>query len=63
VSNSVTLHPTDSMKAATFVEKHVGTLASPPHTIERLKALGEPTEHIYRVGIFYFSAKLMIDFY
>eukprot|EP01038_Epipyxis_sp_PR26KG_P007291 gene7291-9933_t len=40
VSNEIKLHPTDSMKAMSFIQSHVGNLVSPPQNVERLAQIG-----------------------
>jgi hypothetical protein len=51
VSNDVQMHPTDASKAADFVVKHVGGLISPPHSLERLEALGPFVSQELEVGL------------
>lgn len=47
VSNDIKLHPTDSSKADEFIEKHAGTLLTPPLEpgLERIKEIGEFEHH------------------
>ena len=46
VSNEIKLHPTDSLKADEFLQKHIGTLVFPPSSMERLQELS-PFESKY----------------
>ena len=48
----MTLHPTDVARADEFIEKHVGKLASPPDTMERVRALGPLVSHEFQVAGF-----------
>eukprot|EP01035_Chromulina_nebulosa_P019313 gene19313-25175_t len=49
ISNEIKLHPTDSTKAESFLEKHIGELIYPPDSLERLKELGPPTYHEFSI--------------
>lgn len=45
VGNAIKLHPTDSSKAHEFIQSHIGTLLTPPASLERYQALGEFETH------------------
>jgi len=45
VSNDIKLHPTDSSKADEFVKAHVGTMLTPPLSLERMEQIGEFEHH------------------
>lgn len=40
VSNDIKLHPTDSERAEEFIQKHTGTLLTPPESFERWHQIG-----------------------
>lgn len=48
VANDIKLHPTDSSRAAEFIQKHVGELLTPPLAPgpQRLEEMGEFEEHV-----------------
>lgn len=49
VSSGVTLHPTDSSRVSDFLATHVGTLISPPASLERREELGPYESHEFDV--------------
>ena len=51
VSRDIKLHATDASRVAEVYKNHMGTLISPPHTLERLNALGKFDEHVLTVSI------------
>lgn len=40
ISNNVKLHPTDSAKAEEVLQRHTGTLVTPPYTYDRVTEIG-----------------------
>lgn len=46
ISNEIKLHPTDSLKADEFIQKHIGSLVFPPASMARLEELS-PFESKY----------------
>jgi hypothetical protein len=50
VANGIKLHPTDSIRASEFVQKHIGTILVPPlGGLERLEQLGDFESHVINV--------------
>lgn len=51
VANEIKLHPTDSAKADEFIEKHAGSILTPPLEpgAERMAEIGEFEEHVVEI--------------
>ena len=49
VSSDVTLHPTDATRADEVLERNVGSLLSPPHSVERMEEVGPLQDHMFEV--------------
>jgi ribosome biogenesis GTPase A len=50
LSNDIKIHSTSGLNDVEFIEKHIGTLLSPPFTIESYRGLGEFEDHIFKIG-------------
>ena len=69
ISNEVKLHPTDSARVEDFLNKHVGTLVTPPASPERLAELGPFEDHVFTVSrmmkclfiLVFLSGRIMSD--
>lgn len=49
LSPQVTLHPTSSEKADDIRSRHIGSLITPPYTMEEVDALGESATYEFEV--------------